>query len=220
MRTIKTCIFDLDGVICNTAKYHFLAWKKLGDRLGIIFTEQDNERLKGISRMESLDILLSLSCDTYSKAEKLVFAEEKNRIYVDYIRNMNQEGILPGVLDFLKYCQSNGTKTALGSVSKNAGLILDRLQLREYFDTVIDGTQVKRAKPDPEVFLKGAMQTGAEPSQCVVFEDAQTGIEAAKKAGMLAVGVGSEETLSNADFIIEGFDVMEAKVLLETVEMY
>lgn len=220
MKTIKTCIFDLDGVICDTAKYHYLAWKKLADRLGITFTEQDNERLKGVSRMESLEILLSLSDAIYPEAEKLAFAEEKNRLYVDYIRHMSREEILPGVPEFLSYCRQSGRKTALGSVSKNAGLILDRLRLRECFDAVIDGTQVKRAKPDPEVFIKGAMQTGASPSECVVFEDAAAGIEAARKAGMLAVGIGSEETLSNADFIIKGFDVMEAEVLLETVQTY
>lgn len=220
MRTIKTCIFDLDGVICDTAKYHFLAWKKLAGQLGIDFTEQDNEQLKGISRMESLEVLLSKSSDTYSEVKKLIFAEEKNRIYVDFISNIGQEEILPGVQAFLEYCKSVGKKTALGSVSKNAGLIITRLQLGEYFDVIIDGNQVKRAKPDPEVFLKGAMQTGTAPSQCVVFEDAQAGIEAALQAGMVAVGVGSAAALANADFIIDGFDVMEPEALLKTVVNY
>ena len=242
MREIKTCILDLDGVICDTARYHFLAWKVLAERLGITFTETDNERLKGVSRMESLDILLGLkhsgsgdsigvgenpespalpgqtSGTIYTKAQKLAFAEEKNAVYVEFIRGMNQDELLPGVLDFLSYCRARGIKTALGSVSRNAGLILDRLNLRDYFDAVIDGTKITRAKPDPEVFLKGAVATGADPSQCVVFEDARAGIEAAKRAGMAAIGIGTKEALSNADFIIDGFDAMEAKALLETAE--
>lgn len=220
MRTIRTCIFDLDGVICDTAKYHYLAWKKLADRLGIPFTEKDNERLKGVSRTESLDILLSLSSGTYTAEQKLAFADEKNQVYVSYISQMDRQEILPGVPAFLEYCRAGGIRTALGSVSKNAGLILDRLQIREYFDAVIDGTQVRQAKPDPEVFLKGAEQTGAKPCECVVFEDARAGIEAAKRAGMLAVGVGAEEALSNADFIIKGFDVMEAGMLVKAAENY
>ena len=217
MEHIKTCIFDLDGVICDTAKYHFLAWKALADELGICFTKQDNERLKGVSRMDSLDILLSLSDTVWPEEQKQVFAEQKNRLYVEYISSMNQDEILPGVLPFLTYCRNNEIRTALGSVSKNAGMILERLKLGDYFDAVIDGTQVAKAKPDPEVFLKGAKQTGAEPSECIVFEDARAGIEAAGRAGMLAVGIGAEETLSNADFVISGFDVMEAQELLVTV---
>lgn len=220
MREIKTCIFDMDGVICDTAKYHFYAWKKLGDRLGIVFTEQDNERLKGVSRMESLKILLSLSDETYTEEEKLSFAEEKNKNYVDYISAMDKNEILPGVLEVLEYCRKEGIKTALGSVSKNAGIILDRLKLWPYFDAVIDGTKVVRAKPDPEVFLKGADETGAEPSCCVVFEDAYTGIEAARAAGMLAVGIGSKQALPNADFVIRGFEEMSAEQLINKIRQF
>ncbi|WP_367569400.1 beta-phosphoglucomutase [Lacrimispora sp.] len=220
MREIKTCIFDMDGVICDTAKYHFHAWKKLGDRLGIVFTEQDNERLKGVSRMESLEILLSLSDRTYTEEEKLSFAEEKNKNYVDYISAMDKNEILPGVLEVLEYCRKESIKTALGSVSKNAGIILDRLKLWPYFDAVIDGTKVARAKPDPEVFLKGAGETGADPSCCVVFEDAYTGIEAARAAGMLAVGIGSEQALPNADFVIRGFEEMSAEQLMNRIRQF
>ncbi|MFT4106762.1 MAG: beta-phosphoglucomutase [Lacrimispora sp.] len=220
MREIKTCIFDMDGVICDTAKYHFYAWKKLGDRLGIVFTEQDNERLKGVSRMESLEILLSLSDRTYTEEEKLSFAKEKNENYVDYISAMDKNEILPGVLSVLEYCKKEGIKTALGSVSKNAGIILDRLKLWTYFDAVIDGTKVVRAKPDPEVFLKGAAETGTEPSCCVVFEDAYTGVEAARAAGMLAVGIGSEQALPNADFVIRGFEEMSAEQLMNRIRQF
>lgn len=219
MREIKTCIFDMDGVICDTAKYHYLAWKKLGERLGIVFTEEDNERLKGVSRMESLDILLSLSDKdiTYTEEEKLQFAEEKNNDYVDYISNMDSSEILPGVLDFLTYCREQNIKVALGSVSKNAMTILKGLNLEQYFDAVIDGTKVTKAKPDPEVFLKGAKETGNEPEFCVVFEDAFTGITAAKSAGMFAVGIGDSKVLSNADFIIGGFCDMSPSMLLDKI---
>lgn len=220
MRTIKTCIFDLDGVICDTAKYHFYAWKILADRLGIVFTHKDNERLKGVSRMESLEILLSLSGKTYTDSQKVAFAEEKNKNYVDYITNMGKDEVLPGVPKFLQYCREQGIKTALGSVSKNAGLILNRLDLESYFDVVIDGTRVVNAKPDPEVFLKGASQTETEPGDCVVFEDAFTGIQAAKAAQMLAVGIGDGKVLTNADFVIGGFDELSAEELIRRIREF
>ncbi|MDR1549280.1 MAG: beta-phosphoglucomutase [Hungatella sp.] len=220
MRTIKTCIFDLDGVICDTAKYHFYAWKTLADRLGIIFTHKDNERLKGVSRMESLEILLSLSDKIYTTGEKFVFAEEKNKNYVDYITKIGKDEVLPGVTEFLEYCREQGIKTALGSVSRNAETILKRLELEPYFDAVIDGTKVVNAKPDPEVFLKGAAETGAKPEECVVFEDAFTGIQAAKAAGMPAVGIGDAKVLSNADFVIRGFEEIRAQQLIARIRQF
>jgi beta-phosphoglucomutase len=218
MRTIKTCIFDLDGVICDTAKYHFYAWKNLADQLGIDFTHEDNERLKGVSRMESLEILLSLSSKVYTTSEKLIFAEEKNKNYVDYITKMGRDEVLPGVTRMLEYCREHGMKTALGSVSKNAGTILKRLELGQYFDVVIDGTKVVNAKPDPEVFLKGAAQTGAKPEDCIVFEDAFTGIQAAKAAGMFAVGIGEAKILFNADFVIKGFEEISPEQLIARIK--
>lgn len=220
MREIKTCIFDLDGVVCDTAKFHFYAWKELADRLGISFTIQDNERMKGVSRMESLEILLSLSDQTYTESKKRIFAEEKNQYYVNYISEMDKAEIFPGVVEILEYCREQQIKTALGSVSKNARMILKRLELEPYFDAVIDGTKVVNAKPDPEVFLKGAEQTGADPVNCVVFEDAFTGITAAKSAGMLAVGIGNSEVLSRADFIIGGFWEISPEKLITQMKQF
>lgn len=220
MKKIKTCIFDLDGVICDTAKYHFYAWKKLADQLGIIFTEEHNELLKGVSRSESLEILLGLSDKAYTNAEKNLLAEEKNRNYVNYISKLEQHDILPGVREFLKYCQDQEIKTALGSVSKNAMLILQRLGLTEYFDAIVDGTDVIKAKPDPEVFLKGAKRTNAVQSECVVFEDAFAGIEAARAAGMMAIGIGKKEALPNADFVIRGFGEMSPEQLMIKIQNY
>ena len=203
---ISACLFDLDGVIVDTAKYHYLAWKELAKELGFHFTEADNERLKGVSRMASLDILLEVGSITHvSDSEKYVMASKKNDRYVSYISKMTPQEILPGVLDFLHDVQSSGVKIALGSASKNTGLILERVKLRKWFDVVIDGNRVTRAKPDPEVFLLGAWELGVMPLQCVVFEDAAAGIEAAIRAGMKCVGVGNPAILHCAHTIIPGF---------------
>ncbi len=202
---MKLCIFDLDGVICDTAKYHFLAWKSLADELGIRFTEQDNERLKGVSRMESLEILLSLGDRSYPPAEKEAFAAEKNKRYIAYIDRMTKEEILPGVREFLLGCRAAGCRTALGSVSKNSARILEKLEIGPLFDFVVDGTCVTHAKPDPEVFVKSMEHFGCLPGECIVFEDAVSGIEAAHRAGMHAVGIGTRENLPEADLILPGF---------------
>ncbi len=203
---IKACIFDLDGVIVDTAKYHFIAWKELANQLGIDFTETDNERLKGVSRMRSLDIILEIGNVTLTDEEKQRYAAEKNELYRSYILKMDASEILPGVLDFLGQLDSNNIPFALGSASKNALTILDRLKLTERFVTIVDGTSVTKAKPDPEVFLKGAEGLQVAPSACLVFEDASAGIEAAHNAGMKAVGVGDPSVLGHADVVIPGFE--------------
>ncbi len=174
-------IFDLDGVLVDTAKYHFLAWKKLADQLDIPFTEEDNERLKGVSRIKSLDILLSLGNKSYSEDERNKFMEQKNKEYVRYISQMDEREILPGVIELLNQLKDRKLKIALGSASKNSGLILKNTKLQDYFDVIVDGNDVLKAKPDPEVFLLGAKRIGIPASQCIVFEDAYAGIEAAKK---------------------------------------
>ena len=206
MPLIKACIFDLDGVITNTAKYHFLAWKKLANELNINFTSQDNEKLKGVSRMASLEIILKLGGVTLDKAEKLLLADKKNKWYLEYISKITSNEILPGVKKFLKLLKNHGYKTALGSASKNSMIILNKLDLVDYFDAIIDGTKVTKAKPDPEIFLKGAQELGVKSKECVVFEDAEAGIKAAKNANMFAVGVGSKEILKDADLVIGGFN--------------
>lgn len=204
--SIKAAIFDLDGVIVDTAKYHFLAWRRLADELGTRFTEKDNERLKGVSRMRSLEILLEVGGLTgkFSESDQLRLADKKNRWYVEYISKMDKSEILRGTVECLNGFRASGIKTALGSASKNAMLILDRLALAPYFDAIVDGTKVSKPKPDPEVFLLGAKSLGVAPETCVVFEDAQAGIEAAKNGGMKAVAVGSPENLNGYDKIVKG----------------
>jgi len=205
VKTISTCIFDLDGVIVDTAKYHYLAWKRLAHELGFEFLEEHNERLKGVSRMTSLDIMLEVGGLTFSQSEKEVMAARKNEWYLEYIYKMTPEEILPGVVDFLVMLRSKGIKISLGSASKNAMLILERVQLQHYFDAVIDGNKALKAKPDPQVFLLAAEELGQNPTSCVVFEDAAAGIEAAKAAGMKCIGIGSPNVLGKADKVVPGF---------------
>ena len=203
---IKACIFDLDGVIVDTAKYHFIAWRALAEELGFIFTVEDNERLKGVSRMQSLEILLEIGGKQFPEQERLVMAQKKNTLYITYIEKMTPEEILPGVPEFLQELRNNGIRIALGSASKNSPMILDRIRLSGMFDVVVDGNSITEAKPNPEVFLKGAERLGVLPAHCVVFEDAIAGIEAARNAGMHCVGIGEPETLGMADFVIPGFN--------------
>jgi len=203
--TIKACIFDLDGVIVDTAKHHYLAWKELAKGLNFDFTEKDNERLKGVSRMRSLDILLEIGKKELDEETKLKFAENKNKKYLEYILKMTPDEILPGVINFLKDLRSKNIKIALGSASKNAMTILNQLKLKDYFDVVIDGTKVSKAKPDPEVFLKGAEALHIKPEECIVFEDAEAGIEAAINGGFKCVGIGSPENLIKANHVMPGF---------------
>ncbi len=201
----KACIFDLDGVIVDTAKYHYLAWRALATELGFEFTQEHNERLKGVSRMRSLDIMLEVGNVTLSEEEKLKVADKKNAIYVSYIEKMTPDEILPGAENFLNIIKAKGIKTALGSASKNTPLILKRTNLKHMFDVVVDGNMVSKAKPDPEVFLKGAELLSINPSDCCVFEDAFAGVEAAHRAGMHCIGIGTKEVLADADIVIPGF---------------
>ena len=202
---IKACLFDLDGVVVDTARYHFIAWGKIASELGFNFPETDNERLKGVSRMASLDILLEVGHINMDPSQKNLLAERKNNLYVSYINEMTPDEILPGVIQFLDELRSEGILIALGSASKNATSILDKIKLTEKFDVVIDGNKVSIAKPDPEVFLKGAAELGVSPESCLVFEDAQAGIDAARNAGMHIIGIGQPQNLKNADFVIPGF---------------
>lgn len=196
-------IFDLDGVLVDTAKYHYLGWKKLADRLGFSFTVQQNEALKGISRMAALDLLLEIGGlgDAFSQQEKEQMAAEKNGYYLEYINQLGEEELLLGVLETFERMRKARIRIALGSASKNARLILKRLHIEEYFDVVIDGNLVKKAKPDPEVFTMSADRLGICYSQCVVFEDSLAGLQAAKAVGMTAVGIGERENLRIADYI-------------------
>jgi beta-phosphoglucomutase len=203
---ILACIFDLDGVIVDTAKYHFIAWRALAQELGFEFTLEHNERLKGVSRMRSLEILLEVGGLNFSDAEKERMAAKKNTLYLEYIYKMKPDELLPGVTAFIDELRNKGVKVALGSASKNAETILERLKIERLFDAVIDGNKVTKAKPDPEIFLKGAHTLGVKPENCVVFEDAEAGIEAALNAGMKAIGVGSPTILGKAHAVISGFE--------------
>jgi beta-phosphoglucomutase len=199
LRGMRGAIFDLDGVLVDTAKYHYLAWKRLAGELGIEFTEADNERLKGVSRIRSLEILLDLGHCSLDRAEREAAATKKNAWYVEYLNTLDEGALLPGAREYLQSLRKGHIRIALGSASKNAPLILDRLKIAELFDAVIDGNAVSKAKPDPEVFLKGAAALSLPPSACVVFEDSLAGIEAAKKGGMRAVALGTPDLLPGAD---------------------
>ncbi len=203
---IKACIFDLDGVIVDTAKYHYLAWNRLAKDLGFEFLPEHNERLKGVSRVRSLEILLEVGGLTFSDAEKEQMATLKNEWYLEFIHKMTPDEILPGVLTFLSELRNAGIKIALGSASKNAPLILQQVKITQFFDAVIDGNKVSKAKPDPEVFLNAAKELGVDPSLCVVFEDAEAGVEAALNGNMRCIGVGSPEVLNRANLVIPGFE--------------
>ena len=211
---ISACIFDLDGVIVDTAKYHYIAWRSLANRLGFDFTEEQNERLKGVSRMRSLEIILEIGGIQLSEKEKESYAAEKNDLYRSYITQMDDSEILPGVIEFLDQLDANHIPFALGSASKNAPTILDRIGLSHKFAAVVDGNSVTKAKPDPEVFLMGAKLLYVQPEKCIVFEDAVAGIEAAHNAGMKAVGVGDAIQLGNADMVISTFEGLTLKTLL------
>ncbi|CAH1194797.1 Beta-phosphoglucomutase [Paenibacillus auburnensis] len=204
LEQMKGAIFDLDGVIVDTAKYHFLAWRSLAEELGFEFTEEHNERLKGVSRMTSLDILLEIGSLEFTEAEKLEMADRKNRLYVEYISQLDQSELLPGVKEYLNRLRERGVGIALGSASKNAQFILDKLNIAGMFDAVIDGNKVSRAKPDPEVFQTACHELGLQPRECVVFEDAEAGVAAGKAAGMQVVGIGRPEVLREADLVITG----------------
>lgn len=182
-------IFDLDGVICFTDQYHYQAWKQLADRLDIYFDQEINNKLRGISRMESLDIILEGSKKEYSMAERMIFAEEKNRMYQDLLKNMSPKDLSEEVSNTLKELRKKGYKLAIGSSSKNTKLILKRLGLEGYFDAISDGTNIMNSKPDPEVFLKAASFIKESPQKCLVVEDAESGIEAACRGNFHSAGI-------------------------------
>jgi len=198
----KAIIFDLDGVIVDTAKYHYLAWKALASKLNFDFTLEQNELLKGVSRVRSLEILLDIGKIHLEEDQKQLLLVEKNEEYLQYIAQMDQKEILPGIDDLLHYLKLNKIPFALGSASKNARLILEKLNLLHLFEAIVDGNDVSTAKPDPEVFLIAANKLGKDPENCVVIEDAKAGIEAANRAQMTSVGIGEKRTLNEADFVL------------------
>ena len=211
----RACIFDLDGVIVDTARYHFLAWKRLTNDLGIKFTEKDNERLKGVSRMASLDIILEIGGKKLAISEKKELADLKNKWYVERIDGMTPDEILPGTLEFIDELKRNDVKIALGSASRNTPMILERVGIKNVFDAVADGNSVHKAKPDPEVFLKAAGLMGVEKGRCAVFEDALAGVEAALNAGMICIGIGDKIILKDAHMLVRGLYEMDLNKLID-----
>jgi beta-phosphoglucomutase len=209
----KGFIFDLDGVIVDTAKYHYLAWKKLANSIGVDFSEAQNEQLKGVSRTRSLEKILEWGNKTLVDDKFMELMARKNNDYLSYINNMDESEILPGVNKILIYLAKQKQSIALGSASKNARAILKKVKLINQFDTIIDGNDVVKAKPDPEVFLKAANAINISPEHCIVFEDSVAGIKAANKANMISVGIGDEAVLNEADYIFKDFTKMSSEFL-------
>lgn len=212
-------IFDLDGVIVDTAGYHYLAWKKLADELGIEFNEEDNEQFKGVSRKRCLEILLEMGNIEVGKEQFEIWLKEKNEDYLSYIGNMDESEILPDVPKVLNYLKERQVPMALGSASKNASPILEKVKLMPYFKTIVDGNAVSKAKPDPEVFLIAAKALGIAPEHCIVFEDALAGIEAANNAGMISVGIGDPEVLTGAKYNFRDFTEIDDNLLNELINL-
>ena len=211
----KAFIFDLDGVVVDTAKYHYLAWKRLASKFGYDFTEEDNAQFKGINRMACMKILSNLIGRQFSDMESVSLSDIKNEWYIEYISKMDKDEVLPGFIDFIADIRKIGGRTALASASKNAAIVLDRLELRECFDVVVDGNDVQRSKPDPQVFQLAAKKLGAKECECIVFEDAQAGIDAAKSANMYAVGICKPDNpLIGADVLKAGFEGLSIESLL------
>lgn len=213
---IKACIFDMDGVIVDTAKYHFKAWQRLADTLGIPFTEEQNEQLKGVSRVDSLERILAWGNLQLNNNKKIELMDLKNKWYLDFVAEVSPEEMLPGAHEFLLLLKENGIKIALGSSSRNSILILEKLGIIHLFDAIIDGTKIHFSKPHPEVFLKGAADLNVEPSEVIVFEDAISGVEAAKTGGFHCIGIGEASTLKQADMIINSL----AEVNLDTLKKF
>lgn len=199
---IKACIFDLDGVLVDTAKYHFIAWKRLAESLQVVFSEQDNEQLKGVSRADSLAYILQKGNIQLDEIAKLELMQTKNDWYLELVATMHSDELLPNVTQFLAELKKHKILIGLGSSSKNAQLILDKTGITHYFDTVVDGRHTSNSKPHPEVFLKGAQNLNVLPSEVVVFEDAISGIAAAVSGGFYAIGLGDPHTLKQAHIVI------------------
>ena len=218
MNPIRAFVFDLDGVIVDTAKYHYLGWRRLANTLGFDLSEQQNELLKGVSRMASLDIVLGIGGATATPAEKERYAAQKNAWYLEYVEKMSRDEILPQVETFIRAARDQGLRISLASASKNSMTILDALGITGLFDAVIDGTKVTHAKPDPEVFLKAAQALAVTPAEGVVFEDAEAGVAAALAAGMRCVGIGRPAQLSRAHIVLRGFAGIVPDTILQQLQ--
>jgi beta-phosphoglucomutase len=208
-------LFDLDGVLVDTAKFHFVAWRRLAQSFGADFTEEQNEQLKGVGRAESLERILKWGGIQLSAEQKQAAMLQKNAWYLDLVETLTPADMLPGAADFLREARSLGIGTALGSASKNAELILSKLEIDHMLDAVIDGNMVSHSKPHPEVFLKGAAALNRKATQCVVFEDAVAGVQAARAGGMKCVGIGSKDILGEADIVGASLAVINIQEVID-----
>ncbi|MFT4733705.1 MAG: beta-phosphoglucomutase [Algoriphagus sp.] len=215
---IKGILFDLDGVIVDTAVFHYAAWRRMANELDFDIDEAFNETLKGISRMDSIDRILKHGNVALPVARILELATQKNDWYVEKVDKMTKAHILPGVEDLIQQIKDMGLGMALGSASKNAPRILEKIGLIHHFDALVDGNSVTRSKPDPEVFIKGAEALKLKNEECLVVEDAIAGIKAAHAAGMKAVGIGTKENLPNADLILASFEGVDLNKLLKKIK--
>lgn len=215
---IKACLFDMDGVIVDTAKFHFKAWHRLAESLGVPFTEEQNEQLKGVSRVDSLEKILKWGNITLPQERKEELMTLKNQWYLDYVATVTPDEMLPGVPAFLNELKKASIKIGLGSSSKNAELILDKLEITPLFETIIDGNKVQRSKPHPEVFLRGAEELNISPSDTIVFEDAQSGVKAAIDGGFRCVGIGDANVLNEATIVIPSFEGFTLERLKEAID--
>ncbi|MEG2441165.1 MAG: beta-phosphoglucomutase [Acetivibrio sp.] len=214
---IKAFIFDLDGVITDTAKFHYLAWKTLAEELGLEFNQTDNEELKGVSRMRSFEIILEKNngLDKYTEEEKISYLEKKNEMYIQMIEEIKEEDILPNIPDFLKEAKKKGLKLAVASASKNADRVLTLLGIKESFDYIADAAKIKNAKPHPEIFLDCVKHLNLQPDECVGFEDSQAGIEAIKEAGMYAVGVAPDIRTVFPDLMVSSTEELSVDEIMK-----
>ncbi len=214
---LQACLFDLDGVLVDTARHHFTAWQRLAqERIGVTFTHYDNEQLKGLSRLESLNYILSKTDQSFSDEAMQEMMQVKNDWYLELVAQLTPEDALPGATDLLHALKDAGIKTGLGSASKNAPLIIEKLGIAHLLDVVIDGNVVSKSKPDPEVFLKGADALNVSPANTIVFEDALSGVSAAKSGGFFCVGIGLPEDLLQADFVVRDLSQIKIELLNKT----
>lgn len=214
----KGFIFDLDGVIVDTAKYHFLAWQQLAKGLGINFTEEENEQLKGVSRVRSLEKILAWGNKTISQELFNDLMGKKNEEYLGYIAEMDESEMLPDVPRVLSFLKARKQPISLGSASKNARTILERVNIMSDFDAIVDGNDVTKAKPDPEVFLIAAKELNMEPEDCIVFEDSVAGVSAANSANMISIGIGSKDVLGHADYVFNDFTEISDAFITSLIE--
>jgi beta-phosphoglucomutase len=210
---MEACIFDLDGVIVDTARYHYLAWKRLAEELGFDLTPDDNERLKGVSRTQSLDIVLEIGGIQAGPEEREKLADKKNAWFNELIVKMEPDEIFPGAKPLVDALRDSGRRVALASSSKNAQLVVDRLEIRHLFEVIIDGSMIEHTKPDPEIFLLAAKRLHVNPRSCLVFEDAEAGVEAALAAGMKCVGIGSPARLGKAHLVLPAIGAFTTDML-------